>query len=101
MVFVGAELEQTELRLANKIMTNLEGKYLEKAHNGKVLIERLEREADFSNQKYQIRIISFQVCSEIWIKARPIFKTSKRRTKMGYAKTMRDLAQTKFMNGDR
>eukprot|EP00795_Rhopilema_esculentum_P001759 gene1759-biopygen10323 len=40
MDFIRAELEQRELRLANKIMANLEGKYLEKANNEKVLIER-------------------------------------------------------------
>ena len=53
MDFVRAELEQTELRLANKIMTNLEGKYLEKANNDKVLVERLEREVDFLKSEIQ------------------------------------------------
>ena len=53
MDFVHAELEQTELRLANKIMTKLEGKYVEKANNEKVLIERLEREVDFLKSEIQ------------------------------------------------
>ena len=53
MDFVRAELEQTELRLANKIMTNLEGKYLEKANNEKILIQRLEREVDFLKSEIQ------------------------------------------------
>ena len=53
MDFVRAELEQTELRLAKKIMTNLEGKYLEKANNDKVLVERLEREVDFLKSEIQ------------------------------------------------
>ena len=39
MNFIRAELEQTELHLANKIIVNLEGKYSEKASNEKVLIE--------------------------------------------------------------
>ena len=39
MNFIRVELEQTELRLANKIIVNLEGKYSEKASNEKVLIE--------------------------------------------------------------
>ena len=53
MDFFRAEFEQTELRLANKIMTNLEGKYLEKANNEKVLIERLEREVDILKSEIQ------------------------------------------------
>eukprot|EP00795_Rhopilema_esculentum_P009687 gene9687-biopygen2077 len=53
MDFIRAELEQRELRLANKIMANLEGKYLEKANNEKVLIERLEREVDFLKSEIQ------------------------------------------------
>ena len=53
MDFVRAELQQTELRLANKIMTNLEGKYLEMANNEKVLIERLERQVDFFKSEIQ------------------------------------------------
>ena len=53
MDFVRAELDQMELRLANKIMTNLEGKYLEMANTEKVLIERLERQVDFLKSEIQ------------------------------------------------
>eukprot|EP00112_Aurelia_sp_Birch-Aquarium-sp1_P007367 Seg1801.6 transcript_id=Seg1801.6/GoldUCD/mRNA.D3Y31 product="hypothetical protein" protein_id=Seg1801.6/GoldUCD/D3Y31 len=40
-------------RLANKIMTKLEGKYLEKANSERILIERLEKEIAFLKSEIQ------------------------------------------------